>query len=117
MPARYCGASVRRSPAPGRAVFVGRGLYGNPFRAGDPSPVSGGPMTAQEAVDLYEAIFTGPVGRRYARTFARTLHGRDLVCTCPLGAPCHADFLLQLANPMPARHFFNRGLCSSEGPS
>ncbi|MEU7230069.1 DUF4326 domain-containing protein [Streptomyces chrestomyceticus] len=117
MPVRYCGASVRRSPAPGRAVFVGRGPYGNPFRASDPSPVSGGPMSAQEAVDLYEATFTGPIGRAYARTFARALHGRDLVCTCPLGVPCHADFLLRLANPLSVRRVPDRGLCSPEGTS
>jgi hypothetical protein len=26
------------------------------------------------------------------------LRGRDLVCWCPLDAPCHADILLELAN-------------------
>lgn len=26
------------------------------------------------------------------------LHGRDLVCWCPLDQPCHADVLLELAN-------------------
>lgn len=115
MPARYRGSSVRQSPAPSKAVFVGRGLYGNPFHAGDPSPVSGGPMSAQEAADLYAAIFAGPVGQYYARTFARVLHGRDLVCTCPLGTPCHADFLLQLAKSVPERRVLDRA--QSEGTS
>jgi hypothetical protein len=27
------------------------------------------------------------------------LRGRDLVCWCPLDQPCHADVLLELANP------------------
>ena len=27
------------------------------------------------------------------------LRGRDLACWCPLDAPCHADVLLELANP------------------
>jgi hypothetical protein len=27
------------------------------------------------------------------------LHGRDLACWCPLDRPCHADALLNLANP------------------
>ena len=27
------------------------------------------------------------------------LHGRDLACWCPLDQPCHADVLLELANP------------------
>ena len=26
------------------------------------------------------------------------LRGRDLVCWCPLSAPCHADVLLEIAN-------------------
>lgn len=29
----------------------------------------------------------------------RELAGRDLACWCPLGQPCHADVLLELANP------------------
>jgi hypothetical protein len=27
------------------------------------------------------------------------LAGRDLACWCPLDQPCHADVLLELANP------------------
>ncbi|HEY1119924.1 MAG TPA: DUF4326 domain-containing protein [Acidimicrobiales bacterium] len=30
------------------------------------------------------------------------LAGRDLACWCPLGQPCHADVLLELANRPPA---------------
>lgn len=34
--------------------------------------------------------------------FARLLlAGRDLVCWCPLDAPCHADVLLEIANAAP----------------
>lgn len=29
------------------------------------------------------------------------LRGKDLVCWCPLSSPCHADVLLELANPTP----------------
>jgi hypothetical protein len=29
----------------------------------------------------------------------RELAGRDLACWCPLDQPCHADVLLELANP------------------
>ena len=28
----------------------------------------------------------------------RQLRGKDLACWCPLGQPCHADVLLELAN-------------------
>jgi hypothetical protein len=55
-------------------------------------------MGAAESVDLFEATLRGPVGRHYAAHFARALHGLDLMCTCPLDTPCHADVLLRLAN-------------------
>jgi len=29
------------------------------------------------------------------------LEGRDLACWCPVDQPCHADVLLELANPIP----------------
>ncbi|WP_244230158.1 DUF4326 domain-containing protein [Kitasatospora albolonga] len=58
----------------------------------------GPPMDRAEAVDLFAATLRGPVGRHYAARFARALHGLDLMCTCPLDAPCHADVLLRLAN-------------------
>ena len=33
----------------------------------------------------------------------RALGGRDLCCWCPIGEPCHADVLLEIANgPAPA---------------
>jgi hypothetical protein len=28
----------------------------------------------------------------------KDLAGKDLACFCPLGQPCHADVLLELAN-------------------
>lgn len=31
------------------------------------------------------------------------LGGHDLSCWCPLETPCHADFLLRLANPSTER--------------
>jgi hypothetical protein len=31
--------------------------------------------------------------------FAKELHGRNLACWCKPGVPCHADVLLELANP------------------
>lgn len=33
----------------------------------------------------------------------RNLAGRDLACWCPLDHPCHADVLLELANPTDQR--------------
>ncbi|GAQ52103.1 DUF4326 domain-containing protein [Streptomyces acidiscabies] len=53
------------------------------------------------AVDLYRAyIDAWPELSASARL---SLRGRDLMCWCPLGEPCHADVLLELANePGPA---------------
>ena len=34
-----------------------------------------------------------------AVTLQRDLAGKDLACWCTLGQPCHADVLLELANP------------------
>ena len=61
--------------------------WGNPYRVG----VDG---TAAECVRLYEASLT-PEQQRQAR---EELAGRDLACFCPIGAPCHADVLLRIAN-------------------
>lgn len=33
------------------------------------------------------------------------LRGRDLACYCPLGQPCHADVVLDLANRGPAGYW------------
>ncbi|MGW7292825.1 DUF4326 domain-containing protein [Streptomyces xiamenensis] len=81
-------------------VYVGpRSPYANPFAPGQRGPSPRGlPMDAAEAVDLFAAVLRGPVGRRYAARFARDLHGLNLMCTCPVQVPCHADVLLRLAN-------------------
>jgi hypothetical protein len=96
---------------PEGAVYVGRPTgYGNPF-VGDP----------QAAVEAYRQWLTSdsvcvkigpdhPISsmtyvptwnapeevRRMAQTYLR---GKELVCWCPLDQPCHADVLLELANP------------------
>jgi hypothetical protein len=47
--------------------------------------------------DLDEALalFLRDVDRAAVR---RELRGRDLACWCPIGQPCHAELLLQIAN-------------------
>jgi len=76
---------------PEGAVNVTRpGPYGNPFTGPD----------AEQAVASF---------RKYALRRMRgepewlaALREKDLMCFCPLDAPCHADVLLELANlPMP----------------
>ena len=50
-----------------------------------------------KAVELYrEWVLGQPDHTRRARF---ELAGRDLACWCPDRAPCHADVLIELANP------------------
>ncbi|MEW1721589.1 DUF4326 domain-containing protein [Streptomyces sp. NPDC093109] len=119
MPVRRHGSARDAVALPTSCAYVGPGsTYANPFRPGDSGPsVLGGPMDEAETVGLYAATLRGPVGRRYAALFARALRGLDLVCPCPLDAPCHADVLLRLANtPDTADGDIHRTACSLEGP-
>jgi hypothetical protein len=74
---------------PAGAVYVGRAapglrksLYANPF------PVK--TYGLDESLRLYRLHIEG--------FDMAALAGRDLACWCPLGQPCHADVLLELAN-------------------
>ena len=100
MPVRLRGAAPDAAAVSTACAYVGPlSRYANPFTTGDRSPSPAGPpMDAEEAVDLFAATLRGPVGRFYADEFARALRGLDLMCTCPLDVPCHADVLLRLAN-------------------
>lgn len=65
--------------------------------------------TAEQCVELYRERMTGATTRLDYRhedqsaQVVEALGGRDLVCWCPLGQPCHADVLLELANGPAAR--------------
>ncbi|MFB6533058.1 DUF4326 domain-containing protein [Streptomyces noursei] len=118
MPIRVHGSARTAARAPRQCVYVGHGTrFANPFVPGVPSLGSPGrQMTAEEAVDLFAATLRGPIGRFYAARFAAVLRGFDLVCTCPLDTPCHADVLLCLANGSASRRDARRSTCLLEGP-
>ncbi len=68
--------------------------------------------SAMQAVEDYKAWLLGDVAGRFSDTEAipptieairRYLGGKNLACWCSIDAPCHANLLLQLANPAP-RH-------------
>ncbi len=72
------------------------GKHGNPFIIG----VYG---TASECVEAFrhdlEIKLSAPNTGHYIRQWLdEDLRGRNLACWCPLGQPCHADVLLELAN-------------------
>jgi len=77
---------------PAGVVYVGRpGRWGNPYPLTEHTPAA--------AVALYRTwLLEHPVLLAAART---ELGGRSLACWCPPGMPCHADVLLDLANPDP----------------
>ena len=78
---------------PDGAVYVGRpGRWGNPFAVGD----AGVPTRAAAVARYREWVATQAELLEAARA---ELAGRNLVCWCPPGEPCHADVLLELANP------------------
>lgn len=86
------------------AVIVARpSKWGNPFKVGGVAMIESDwrgqrvtieyDMTAALAVELYRQRFIYD-----AREIRAELAGRDLACWCPLGQPCHADVLLEIAN-------------------
>jgi len=90
------------NPYPSNSVFVGHGSkWANPFKKADVDALRGEP-------DVEAAYNAG--GRKEAAKMlyvehireqgldVRELRGKDLVCTCRRGEPCHADVLLELAN-------------------
>ncbi len=99
---------------PAHAKYVGPGsLYGSPFRVAR-SPLElkyGGARVVESPSDAVEKyrdwIRHTAEGRFVAGCAARNLWGLDLVCWCPADQPCHADTLLEIANPRGEREFEN----------
>lgn len=85
------------------AVFVGQGTkWANPFKKPDTDALRGEPDV--------EAAYRRGGWREAAKLLYREhlkdegldpseLRGKDLVCSCKPTDPCHADVLLELANP------------------
>lgn len=102
---------------PPGAVKVDRSTdYGNPFRVEQVLVPPGWKVVAPSgrvlalraskadalavAVQEFRAFITsGQLTAQRRRIAAReNLRGRDLACWCPIGQPCHADVLLEIAN-------------------
>ncbi|MEM7300697.1 MAG: DUF4326 domain-containing protein [Pseudomonadota bacterium] len=79
------------------AVNVARpSKWGNRFRVGEPIWPRRKGATAQEAVDAYRRFEC--IGPAFGSMVVRELKGKNLACWCPIGSPCHADVLLEIAN-------------------
>jgi hypothetical protein len=87
----WCGPTPGPNPPNPPSIHV---LACDPFRATVWAPIPD-PYTA---VFLYRRWLDAQPDWR--RSEIRTeLGGKDLACWCPLSAPCHADVLLEIANP------------------
>ncbi|MFI8942690.1 DUF4326 domain-containing protein [Streptomyces syringium] len=107
MPTRIQRRRTKGWRAPEGAVYVGRGSrWGNPWKVGSTGyrGLPGGgygrgllpPLTRQQAVDSYRHAHSFDAG--WLTSVREELAGRDLMCWCALDQPCHADFLLEVAN-------------------
>lgn len=101
-------------PIPVDAIYVGPGSpWANPFRGrrwtsfttiddhGVETETRLRPGNRVAAVALYRQLLAGDLPTTLGamlRDRIGELAGRDLVCRCRPGRPCHADVLLQLAN-------------------
>jgi hypothetical protein len=85
---------------PPNTIYVGRpSPMGNPVRAGTWKG-----YTAQDAIADYRRWVGGDLalasfGKPPSMEEIRALRGFNLACWCRLDQPCHADVLLELANP------------------
>ena len=98
------------------AVSVARGpgrKWGNPWPVGKEGPF-GRAGDAEAAVYFFREMFSDPelaeaAGYPSVAEIRAELRGKNLACFCPLDAPCHADVLLELANP-------DEGDCAAHNP-
>lgn len=95
MPTRIQLSRKKGWKMPAGTVSVARpGKYGNPFRIGHLSEYGDVP-DAETALMFYRAWIDKGLQIINIR---RDLAGVNLACWCKIGSPCHADFLLKLAN-------------------
>lgn len=80
---------------PPNTVSVTRpGPFGNPFVVGQLSEYGDVP-DAETAVAFYRSWIDKGLQRI---RIVQELRGKNLACFCPIGSPCHADVLLEIAN-------------------
>jgi hypothetical protein len=86
---------------PPNTVYVGRPTkWGNPYEVVDILDAFSGDVAAArlDCVSSYRWALTHGGDGSHLLQMLPELRGKDLACWCPLGQPCHADVLLELAN-------------------
>ena len=84
------------SKPPGVVDVTRPSQWGNPYRVGRPWRAYQAAVDAAHAVALFRALVD--LSPTFVDLVRAELAERDLMCWCPLGAPCHADVLLEIAN-------------------
>lgn len=76
------------------------GPFGNPFHVVDILHAYNGDKVAaaEDCVRSFRTWLGRPEGAALADRVRIELRGFNLACYCPLGSPCHADVLLEIAN-------------------
>jgi hypothetical protein len=80
------------------AVWVGCVNDDNPGEWGNPYNKFRKTMTAEERVALFHRDLLNGSLRFTVDDVRRKLKGKDLMCWCKPGDPCHGDVLLRIAN-------------------
>src|SRR5262249_49567759 len=80
---------------PPNTVYVGRGSkWQNPHMPGISVHPNGKPMTAEEALERYRRDLPFFLDKIAGHLDIAELRGKNLMCWCEVGTPCHADVLL-----------------------
>jgi hypothetical protein len=91
-PARIQRRRTRGWRMPKNTVYVGRpSKWGNPFTIGRDGDRA-------EVIKKFRAWLSWDRSRSGIYPDLSELRGKDLACWCPIGQPCHADVLLEIAN-------------------
>lgn len=91
---------------PPNTIVVARPTkWGNPFKAGEfvhRGPAYSGRDELVRDVEHACRLYRRWVFNLRSAADIAELRGKNLACWCPLDQPCHADVLLELANPTPS---------------
>ena len=105
MPERIQRSRRKGWKLPTGSVYVGRpSKWGNEWTMHDAAAWNILPPERQAwLVRKYRFDLHGGLAGNFEETVTeadvrRELRGKDLCCWCPLGRPCHADVLLEIAN-------------------
>ena len=112
MPKRIQRKRTKGWRMPPDTIYVGRPTkWGNPYKAVEyptgwyvlPSGAGCGGyrQIKEDAIRLSVWLFKqwATLRARIMPNWLSPLRGKNLCCWCPLDQPCHADVLLELANP------------------